>query len=83
MLIYLLGLWGPQVNSMLEVSILLLSVNKIRKKKNTTKHISLDFEDPLEEEMSAHSSTLAWKIPWTEQPGWHSPWRHKVLDTIE
>jgi len=58
MLIYLLGLWGPQVNSMLEVSILLLSVSKIRKK-NTTKHISLDFEDPLEEAMSAHSSTLA------------------------
>ena len=43
---------------MLEVSILLLSVSKIRKK-NTTKHISLDFEDPLEEAMSAHSSTLA------------------------
>ena len=26
-------------------------------------------EDPLEEEMAAHSSTLAWKIPWTEEPG--------------
>ena len=37
---------------MLQVSILLLSVNKIRKK-NTTKHISLDFEDTLEEEMPA------------------------------
>ena len=30
---------------------------------------SLDWEDPLEKEMAAHSSTLAWKIPWTEQPG--------------
>ena len=26
-------------------------------------------EDPLEEEMVAHSSTLAWKIAWTEEPG--------------
>ena len=26
-------------------------------------------EDPLEEEMTTHSSTLAWVIPWTEEPG--------------
>ena len=26
-------------------------------------------EDPLEEEMATHSSMLAWRIPWTEQPG--------------
>ena len=30
---------------------------------------SLNLEDPLEEEMAAHSSILAWKIPWTEEPG--------------
>ena len=30
---------------------------------------SLGREDPLEEEMAMHSSTLAWKIPWTEDPG--------------
>ena len=30
---------------------------------------SLGQEDPLEEEMAPHSSTLAWRIPWTEQPG--------------
>ena len=30
---------------------------------------SLGWEDPLEEEMVIHSSTLAWKIPWTEEPG--------------
>ena len=29
---------------------------------------SLDQEDPLEKEMATHSSTLAWKIPWTEKP---------------
>ena len=30
---------------------------------------SLGREDPLEKEMAIHSSTLAWKIPWTEEPG--------------
>ena len=30
---------------------------------------SLGWEDPLEEEMTTHSSTLAWRIPWTEEPG--------------
>ena len=31
--------------------------------------ISLGQEDPLEEEMATHSSILAWRIPWTEEPG--------------
>ena len=30
---------------------------------------SLGWEDPLEEEMATHSSIIAWKIPWTEEPG--------------
>ena len=30
---------------------------------------SLSWEDPLEKEMATRSSTLAWKIPWTEEPG--------------
>ena len=30
---------------------------------------SLGREDPLEKEMATHSSTLAWKIPWTEESG--------------
>ena len=30
---------------------------------------SLVWEDPLEKEMAIHSSTIAWKIPWTEEPG--------------
>ena len=30
---------------------------------------SLGWEDPLEKEMATHSSILAWKIPWTEEPG--------------
>ena len=31
---------------------------------------SLDWEDLLEEEITAHSSILAWKIPWTKEPDW-------------
>ena len=30
---------------------------------------SLSWEDPLEKEMAIHFSALAWKIPWTEEPG--------------
>jgi len=30
---------------------------------------SLGWEDALEKEMATHSSTLAWKVPWTEEPG--------------
>jgi len=45
---------------------------------HTVKHLSvmwetwvqsLGQEDPLEKEMAIHSSILAWKIPWTEEPG--------------
>ena len=31
--------------------------------------LSLGQEDPLEEGMATHSNILAWKIPWTEEPG--------------
>ena len=30
---------------------------------------SLGHEDPLEKDMATHSSILAWRIPWTEEPG--------------
>ena len=35
----------------------------------TTQVQSLGQEDPLEKEMATHSSILAWKIPWMEEPG--------------
>ena len=47
-------------------------------KAQTVKHLptmwetqvrSPGWEDPLEKEMATHSSTLTWKIPWTEEPG--------------
>ena len=34
-----------------------------------TRILSLDWEDPLEKGMAVHSSILAWKIQWTEEPG--------------
>ena len=34
-----------------------------------TQVLSLGLEDPLEKEMATRSSTLAWKIPWTKEPG--------------
>ena len=34
-----------------------------------TQVLSLGQEDPLEKEMATHSSILAWRIPWTEEPG--------------
>ena len=45
---------------------------------------SLGQEDPLGKEMATHSSILAWKIPWTEEPGrLQSMGSHKELDTTE
>ena len=41
------------------------------KRLSTTKETwvrSLGWEDPLEKEMAIHSRTIAWKIPWTEEP---------------
>ena len=38
---------------------------------------SLGREDPLEEGMATHSSILAWRIPWTEEPGGYSSWGRK------
>ena len=40
-------------------------------------------EDPLEKEMATHSSTLAWRIPWTEEPAGYSPKGHKELATTK
>ena len=44
---------------------------------------SLDQEDPLEKEMAIHSSTVAWKIPWTKEPGTLQSMGRKELDTTE
>ena len=44
---------------------------------------SLGQEDPLEEEMSPHSSILVGRVLRTEEPGGYSPWGHKQSDTTE
>ena len=45
---------------------------------------SLGQEDPLEKGMATHSSNHAWRIPWTEEPGWlQSMGVRKELDTAE
>ena len=44
---------------------------------------SLGREDPLEKEMATHSSTLAWRVPWTEELVSYSPWGRKESDTTE
>ena len=44
---------------------------------------SLGQEDPLEKGMATYFSILAWRIPWTEEPGGYSPWGHRELDTME
>ena len=44
---------------------------------------SLGWEDPLEKEMAIHSSTIAWKIPWTEEPGRLQSMDHKESDITE
>ena len=44
---------------------------------------SLGQEDPLEKEMATHSNILAWKIPWTEEPGQLQSMGHKESDMTE
>ena len=44
---------------------------------------SLGGEDPLEEGMAAHSSVLAWRIPWTEEAWWATIQSHEKLDMTE
>ena len=44
---------------------------------------SLGQEDPPEKEMATHSSILAWRIPWTEEPGGLQSMGRKELDMTE
>ena len=44
---------------------------------------SLGQEDPLAKEMATHSSILAWRIPWTEEPGGLQSTGHKESDMTE
>ena len=43
----------------------------------------LGWDDSLEKEMATHSSILAWRFPWTGEPGGYTPWGQKELDMTE
>ena len=44
---------------------------------------SLGWEDPLEKGTATYFSILDWRIPWTEECEWYSPWDPKELDMTE
>ena len=48
-----------------------------------TQLLSLGQENPLEEEMAMHSNMLAWKIPWTDEPGGVQSMGSRELDMSE
>ena len=56
------------INTSLVASLVAQSVKHLLAMRETWVR-SLGREDPLEKDMVTHSSTLAWKIPWTEEPG--------------
>ena len=60
--------WGRKESDMTE----LLTLSPVQEM-NEMWVRSLDWEDTLEKGMAIHSSILAWKIPWTEEPG-YNPW---------
>ena len=56
------------------ISLQLIKINEKKKKKNLPADAentvpSLGWEDPLEKEMTGHSSLLTWDIPWIKEPG--------------
>ena len=57
------------LGSPLGVEILDLPLQSEKRQQRETWVQSLGWEDPLEKEMATHSSILAWRIPWTEEPG--------------
>ena len=59
----LLFIWGQ---TMVGAS---LVAQRVKCLPTVTRVLSLGGKDPLEKEMATHSSILAWKIPWTEEPG--------------
>ena len=58
----------PWSKSLLTTSLVAQTVKRLPAVRETQVR-SLGWKDPLEKEIATHSSTLAWKIPWTEEPG--------------
>ena len=81
-----------KITSILQKDLYTSTVIRTSLEAQTVKHLptmqetrvqSLGGEDPLEKEMATHSSTLAWKIPWMEEPGRLQSMGHKESDTTE
>ena len=70
-------------NSLVAQTSLVAQMLKLLLTMQKTRVQSLGREDLLEKEMAIHSSILAWKIPWTEEPVGYSPWGRKESDTTE
>ena len=69
-----LGVWDQQINATVYICLRGISGSKVKnppvvQEAQEMPVQSLDLEDPLQKEMATHSSILAWKIPWTEEPG--------------
>ena len=60
---------GKRVSLRLIQTSLVAQLVKLLPTMRETRVQSLGWEDPLEQAMATHSSTLAWKIPWKEEPG--------------
>ena len=58
-----------RLNNNMDIDIDIRYRHNYRLRMRETQVRSLGQEDPLEKEMATHSSTLAWKIPWMEEPG--------------
>ena len=67
----MVGTTGPFESSQNELyyTFLLAQMIKNLPAMQETRVLSLGREDPLEKEMATYSSVLAWRIPWTEEPG--------------
>ena len=67
-----LHIWGNQykisISRWWQISLVAQTVKCLPAMQETQVQ-SLGWEDPLEKEMATHSSTLSWKIPWTQEPG--------------
>ena len=61
--------WWATVHGVTKRASLVAQTVKCLSAMQETQVQSLSWEDPLEKEMAAHSSILAWKIPWSVEPG--------------
>ena len=73
--------WHLANSSVLQLALLVVQTIKNLPAMQETRVRSLVWEDPLEKEMAAHFSILAWKIPWTEKPGRLQTIGSQELDT--